>query len=434
MELTGWGQYPRSDARVTRPVTAAELLEKCTRSGSQVIARGMGRSYGDSALAATVIDTRQLDDYIAFDETRGALTCGAGITLSDILNTFLSRGWFLPVTPGTGFITVGGAIASDVHGKNHHLDGSFCDHLESFTLATASQGLVHCSRHSHPALFRATCGGMGLTGIIVSATFTLKPVTSGFIEQTTFKANNLASALELFETHSNAPYSVAWIDCLATGNDLGRSLITLGSHASQGPLQAGTAAALAVPFNTPGALLNAFSIRAFNYLYYQRVRKNQSTRLIHYQPFFYPLDGIANWNRLYGRKGFLQYQFVVPKAGGKESLTAILKRIAASGKGSFLAVLKTFGKGNDNLLSFPMEGYTLALDFKMDSAIFPLLDELDTMVTDHGGRIYLTKDARMSEATFKTSYPGWEAFQDIRREWGADGVFNSLQSLRLGLS
>lgn len=433
MELTGWGKYPRTDAQVIRPVSARDIAEIRADDATPVIARGMGRSYGDSSLSARVIDTRSLDYFVSFDDSSGILTCAAGVTLADILQVFVPKGWFLPVTPGTRFITVGGAIASDVHGKNHHIEGSFCDHILSFTLATAGRGVVHCSRESQPELFTATCGGMGLTGIILEATFKMRPISSAYIEQTTLKAANLGEALALFDAHASATYSVAWIDCLASGSRLGRALLSLGQHARHGELRPGTAPGPGIPFDMPAAMLNRYSVAAFNALYYSRVRKAGNKALVHYQPFFYPLDGISHWNRLYGRRGFLQYQFVLPRSAGPEPLAAILKRIADSGKGSFLAVLKTFGRGNDNLLSFPIEGYTLALDFKMDNSVLPLLNELDAMVSSYSGRIYLAKDARMSESTFKKGYPAWEKFRKIRQEWGADNLFHSLQSRRLGL-
>ena len=433
MKLSGWGRYPRIDAQIIAPADLPALAAGAARLPPQTIARGLGRSYGDSALAATVIDTRHLDHFITFDATSGVLVCQSGATLAEILAVAVPQGWFLPVTPGTRFVTLGGAIASDVHGKNHHLHGSFCDYIQSLRLFTASAGIVHCARDAEPELFAATCGGMGLTGVIVEASLQLKPIAGAFIEQTSIKAANLDAAFELFEAHGDASYSVAWIDCLAQGDNLGRAIVSLGEHASSGELSTGSDTTLSAPFTTPGWLLNNWSMRAFNYLYYHRMRDMRRHSRVHYVPFFYPLDGIRHWNRLYGGDGFVQYQCVLPRAAGREGMAALLQCIAASGKGSFLAVLKALGKGNGNLLSFPMEGYTLALDFRMERDILPLLDELDAMVIDHGGRIYLTKDARMSQATFRACYPNWNNFCEIRRAWGADKHFNSLQSQRLGL-
>lgn len=432
MKLSGWGKYPVIEAERFTPGTVSQLMAQLALPGS-LIPRGMGRSYGDSALAPQVISTARLNQFVAFNAERGLLTCGAGVSFNDILQLIVPNGWFLPVTPGTRHISVGGAIASDVHGKNHHIDGTFCDHLESIVVATVSHGLVTCSRHELPDLFHATCGGMGLTGVIVEASFRLKKIDSAFIRQTTCKAANLAEALQLFAINSTATYSVAWIDCLSTGKHLGRSLVMLGEHAQDGELVTGGKGRLAIPVDMPAFVLNRHAIAAFNELYYRRVRQPVSHQRIHYQPFFYPLDGIGQWNRLYGKNGFTQYQFVLPVDAGLVGMTTILERIAASKRGSFLAVLKAFGKANDNYLSFPMAGYTLALDFKIDKGLFPLLEELDSIVTDHGGRLYLSKDARMSEHVFKQGYPRRDEFCRIRASYGADRLFHSLQSRRLGL-
>ena len=434
MELSGWGKYPTSESQAINPYCTSDVLKILSdNSPSTLIARGLGRSYGDSSLAPRVINTAYLDHFIHFDEVTGLLNCYAGISLAEILNVFVPKGWFLPVTPGTKFVTVGGAIASDVHGKNHHLEGSFTDHVTSLKIATASEGIIECSRELHPELFSATCGGMGLTGVILEATFKLKPIQSSYINETTIKARNLEEAMELFEEYQNRTYSVAWIDCLSTGKALGRSLLMLGEHATKGTLKSGKSGKVAIPIDMPSLLLNQYTIQAFNTLYYHRVTKKQSDHIVHYEPFFYPLDGIHQWNRLYGKNGFTQYQFVLPKEAGLTGMTSILKRIAQSKRGSFLAVLKSFGKGNDNYLSFPIEGYTLALDFKLERGLFKLLGELDKIILDYGGRLYLTKDARMSEDMFKESYPEWERFMDIRTRYGADQIFHSLQSQRLGL-
>lgn len=433
MRLSGWGNYPLVDVELSAPISPAGLRAHLTAASDDTIARGMGRSYGDSALAPQTLLTRHLDHLLAFDAATGTLRCEAGITLDALLELFVPRGWFLPVTPGTRFVSIGGAIASDVHGKNHHVDGSFCDHLSSLELMLASGEVVTCTPDQNSDLFRATCGGMGLTGIIVAATLRLRPITSDRIRETTLRAANLAEALELFDRHAGSRYSVAWIDCLASGPRLGRSLLMLGEHEQDGPLTTGRGGGASVPFNLPGGLLNRYSIRAFNALYYRRLRAPRRERSVHYAPFFYPLDGLRHWNRMYGRRGFVQYQFVLPRVAGREGLTTVLERIAASGRGSFLSVLKAFGPGNDNLLSFPREGYTLALDFKLGDGLLAMLDELDRVVLDHDGRLYLTKDSRMSEATFKRSYPQWERFAEIRSACGADQTFNSSQSRRLGL-
>lgn len=428
----GWGRYPKHPAQLLQPQTTQAAAQLLSEAGP-ALGRGMGRSYGDSALADRLISTRQLNRLHSFDAQSGLLACAAGISLGELLDVFVPRGWFLPITPGTKHVSIGGAIASDVHGKNHHLHGCFSECVDSIQLLLADGSQVSCSRSERPELFHASCGGMGLTGLIVAATLRLLPIESAYINQTTFKAANLEEALQLFETHNASTYSVAWIDCLASGAALGRSLLMVGEHVRDGQLVLPAKPTLSVPLDMPSFLLNRFSVQAFNELYYQRIRQQESKQRVSFESFFYPLDGIQQWNRLYGKQGFVQYQFVIPKAAGLHGMRAILERISASHRGSFLAVLKTFGAANDNLLSFPMDGYTLALDFKMEAGLLALLDELDSMVLAYGGRLYLAKDARMSEATFKQSQPNWQQFQEVRAHYGALGKFASLQSRRLGL-
>ncbi|GKT13003.1 MAG: decaprenylphospho-beta-D-ribofuranose 2-oxidase [Thiomicrorhabdus sp.] len=441
MKLSGWGRYPEISSQSVKASKVRDIQsavrQALTDNNDLFIARGLGRSYGDSSLSTNTLLTEQLDQFLNFDESTGIVHCASGVSLTDILNVFIPRGWFLPVTPGTQFVTVGGAIASDVHGKNHHLDGSFSDHIINLRICVATGDIVKCSPTENRELFLATCGGMGLTGTIVSARFKLIPIESAFIEETTWKTDNLAETIALFEEHQNATYSVAWIDCLTKGKNLGRSLLMLGEHAKQQDdtdnFKLAKPSKLTIPLDMPSNLLNSFTVKSFNTLYYNRVREKETQRLAHYAPFFYPLDSIKNWNRLYGKNGFTQYQFVLPQAAGYEGMAKVLNKIVDSKRGSFLAVLKAFGKGNENYLSFPMKGYTLAIDFKIDQTLFAFLDELDQIVLDYGGRLYLAKDARMTEATFKQSYPQWEQFQAVRQQYGSDKVFNSLQSKRLGL-
>ncbi|MEN9423182.1 MAG: hypothetical protein RL122_565 [Pseudomonadota bacterium] len=431
--LQGFGRYPQQQGYIYTPLSTRECQDHLPNLTMPCITQGMGRSYGDSALAEHVINTQQLDALLAFNPATGQLRCNAGVTLAELLSVFVPKGWFLPITPGTQFVTVGGAIASDVHGKNHHHDGCFSECVASLEVLLADGDTLTCSRSQHAELFHSTCGGMGLTGIILTATLHLKPIQSTAIMQTTLKARHLTEALDLFASQDQATYSVAWIDCLAQGKSLGRSLLMLGEHESGGTLHTVKSSNVSVPFDMPHLLLNRYSIRAFNTLYYARIRGQSVQQRVHYQPFFYPLDRIQHWNRLYGRNGFVQYQLVLPQDAGKEGLHTILRHIAASGRGSFLAVLKALGAENNNLLSFPLKGYTLALDFKLTPDLLPFLDELDARVLDFHGRIYLAKDARMKASVFKRSYPRWEMFQAIRAQYGSLGRFASLQSRRLGL-
>jgi len=432
MELYGWGRYPRCEAQVAMPQTSSDCFNVLA-SKKPCIARGFGRSYGDSSLAQDVLETRYLNKFQEFDAATGLLTCEAGVSLADILDVFVPRGWFLPVTPGTRFVSVGGAIASDVHGKNHHRDGTFTAHVTQLDMLLGNGERVVASRVEKADLFHATCGGMGLTGIILSASIQLKPMTSSNIVETTIKLPNLRDVLQAFDEHEQATYSVAWIDCLAKGDALGRSLLMLGEHADDDCLRVSSSKPITIPVDMPARLLNQASMKLFNSLYYNKARDEQSTRIVAYDTFFYPLDKLRNWNRLYGKAGFVQYQCVLPKKAGEAGLREVLELVVASGRGSFLAVLKMFGASNQNTLSFPMHGYTLALDFKAEPAVFLLLDKLDQLMLRLGGRTYLCKDARMVERTFKASYARWTEFEDVRAKYHAVGRFSSHQSKRLGL-
>lgn len=433
MKVTSWGKYPTIDSKLLSPMSVKDVtMILSDKSEKKMIARGLGRSYGDSSLAPYMLRTAYLNHFSKFDGEKGYLTCFAGVSLAEILEVFVPKGWFLAVTPGTKYITIGGAIASDVHGKNHHLVGCFSDHVISMKIATVAEGVVECSKVLNSELFYATCGGMGLTGIILEATIKLISIKSAYINETIIRTKNLEEVLALFETNHSATYSVAWIDCLATGKHFGRSLLMFGEHSENGDLQIGKDRRIAIPLDMPG-VINQWSIQVFNALYYYRLNKKHSRRFVHYESFFYPLDTIHQWNRIYGRNGFAQYQLAIPKAAGISGIRSILKRIVDSKRGSFLAVLKVFGKGNSNYLSFPIEGYTLALDFKINNELFSLLNELDKTVLQFGGRLYMTKDVRMSEETLKLSYPHWYEFVDVRSKYQADKVFHSLQSCRLGL-
>lgn len=428
--ISGWGGYPVADARILEPRCPSECSSAITQS---FIARGLGRSYGDSANAATVLQTTHLDHFIEFDEVKGLISVEAGLSINELLKLIVPRGWFLSVVPGTSRVTVGGAIASDVHGKNHHALGTFCDHVESIDMMLGSGEVVTTSAKVLPDLFRATCGGMGLTGVILRATLRLLPMASSSIAQTSLRTYSLDETFNAFEEYCDASYSVAWIDCMATGNSLGRGVLMLGEHSDEGVARFDSKEMLTVPFQAPSGLLNRFTISGFNSFYY-RATALKNMRTVPLGNFFFPLDSVGGWNKLYGKSGFFQYQFVVPKEGGLENMRAILRRIAESGEGSFLVVLKQFGEANENMLSFPMGGYTLALDFKKTENSIALASKLDELVLDFGGRLYLAKDSLMSERTFKQSYPDWERFESVRAEYGAIGRFASDQSKRLGLA
>ena len=407
-----------------------------------MIARGLGRCYGDSALSSTIISTEKFRRILAFNPANGEITCEAGVSLEELLEVFVPRGWFLPVTPGTKFITIGGAIASDVHGKNHHVAGSMSNHIISMDVMLGDGKVETCSKNKNPDLFWCTCGGMGLSGIILRATFKMVRISSSYIKQETVKAKNINEIMDIFEESERYSFSVAWIDCLATGENLGRSIMMRGEFAKKDelpdtskyktPLFVPNKFKLMVPFNFPGFVLNPYTVRGFNYLYYNKAPKGTAQSIVDYDTFFYPLDVINNWNRIYGKRGFTQYQFVIPKEGSLEGMKTILTKIAESGQGSFLAVLKLFGKQND-LISFPRKGYTLALDFAITPTLFDLLDELDKIVLDYSGRLYMTKDVRMSARMFQEGYQNAEKFIQKKKKFDKHNKFQSLQSKRLGI-
>ncbi|WP_321311678.1 FAD-binding oxidoreductase [Halarcobacter sp.] len=432
MQLNSWGMYPiiKNNSFILK--SKNKLVEKLDDK-KELIPFGNGRSYGDSALNEELIYCKPYNYFLEFDENSGVLHCQSGVLLSEIIESFVPKGWFLKVTPGTKLITVGGAIASDVHGKNHHVEGCFSNCVIEFNLMLPNGEIKKCSNKENKELFLATCGGMGLTGIILDAKISLKKINSKYINQTTIKTKNLKETFEAFEEYSHLPYSVAWIDCLAKGSDIGKCLLMVGDFADDGKLDFKEKKKLNIPFNFPSFALNSLSVKAFNWLYYKKAPSGKSKQKVDIDTFFYPLDAINNWNRIYGKGGFTQYQFILPKEVSFEGLQEILTEISNSGKGSFLAVLKLYGKENQNYLSFPIEGYSLALDFKIEKGLFDLLDKLDKIVLKYGGRIYLTKDVRVSKETFEKGYPYIDKFRELRKEYNMDKKFQSLQSKRVGI-
>jgi len=439
-KIANWGNYPVMETEEKTFIFEEQLSEAILHSDN-IIARGNGRCYGDASLAKHTISTLKYDKVLSFDTETGIFECQAGLTLDKILEVIVPKGWFLPVTPGTKFITVGGAIASDVHGKNHHVDGCFSHHVLDMDVVLSNGETITCSPHLNTDLFWATCGGMGLTGIITRARFDLKKIESSYIKQKQIKANNLEELIELFEKYRHYTYSVAWIDCLQKGKHFGRSILMLGEHATladldenkkKNPLKLPSKTQITFPFNLPSFVLNQFTIKAFNFLFYGKNLSREINNIISYEPFFYPLDAILHWNRGYGKPGFVQYQFVL-SLESKQGLIEILNKISDKGLGSFLAVLKIFGK-QDDLISFPKEGYTLALDFPVRKGLFEFLDELDKVVLNYGGRIYLSKDARMKSEIFWNGYSNAHKFLDIVKKYNPNFKFNSIQADRLSIT
>ncbi|MET9432812.1 FAD-binding oxidoreductase [Streptomyces sp. NPDC006551] len=442
--LTGWGRTAPTLARVHRPRTyeeASAAVRACGARGS--IARGLGRAYGDAAQNAggSVLDMTGLDRIRTVDAAAGLVVCDAGVSLHRLMEVLLPLGWFVPVTPGTRYVTVGGAIGADIHGKNHHVSGSFARHVVSFELLTADGEI----RTVVPGtdLFDATTGGMGLTGVILSATLRLLPVETSLMSVDTERATDLDDMMaRLTATDHRYRYSVAWIDLLARGAATGRSVLTRGDHAPydtlsrrarRAPLAFRPGQLPSAPALVPEVLLGRTTVGLFNELWYRRAPRRRTGELQRISTFFHPLDGVPHWNRIYGRGGFVQYQFVVGY-GEEETLRRIVKRIARRGCPSFLAVLKRFGAGDPGWLSFPMPGWTLALDIPARlSGLGAFLDELDEEVAGAGGRVYLAKDSRLRPDVLHTMYPRLADFQALRAAVDPRSVFTSDLSRRLAL-
>lgn len=407
LERLSWGRFPRERAaRVHALHWRGEALPR----GASILPRGCGSSYGDSCLNAggTLVDTTRLDRLVAFDRAAGVVRCEAGMTLEELLGVIVASGWFLPVTPGTRHVTLGGAVANDVHGKNHHRAGTFGAHVRSLELlrSDGTRGVVAPGRD--PARFAATVGGLGLTGLITWVELALRPIVSASLDVETLRFHGMDEFLALSsQSHERFEHTVAWVDTTARGAGLARGLFMRANHSDEpGPLTArARSRRLAIPFDFPAFALSSPTVRAFNALHFGLARAGRGRS--HLEPFFYPLDGIGAWNRMYGRRGFVQHQSVVPMAPAREAVTALLDSTTSSGEASFLSVLKVFGdRPSPGMLSFPRPGVTLALDFPMrGERTLRLLDRLDAIVMEAGGAIYPAKDARMSRETFRRSFP-----------------------------
>ncbi|MFF5209427.1 FAD-binding protein [Streptosporangium sp. NPDC000396] len=438
--LTGWGRTAPTPARLARPRSAEEVAELVRRApGRGIAARGLGRSYGDAAQNAggLVLDCTALTSW-SLDEATGLVTAAGGLSLHDLMAALVPRGWFVPVTPGTRHVTVGGAVAADVHGKNHHADSSLGAHLRSLTLVTADG--VSRTLTPESDLFWATVGGMGLTGVITEAVFRCVPIETSRMRVDVERTRDLEHTLEtMTATDGRYRYTVAWIDLLARGGRMGRSVLTRGDHAGRDELPRGAdplafapGSVLKAPPWVPNGLLNPVTVRAFNEAWYRRARPR--TGLVQdLAPFFHPLDFVDGWNRAYGSHGFVQYQFVVP-FGEEATLRRIVSRLSAEGVVSFLAVLKRFGPGTPGMLSFPIPGWTLALDIPAGRrGLAGLLREFDGWVAEAGGRVYLAKDSRMSAGTMAAMYPRLGEWRKVRDEADPEGVFRSDLARRLDL-
>lgn len=421
--FTSWGRVLREAHEVVGLPSRHQPLS-LPASGASVLPFGNGRSYGDSNLnpGGALLQGGQLDRFMAFDPATGLLRCEGGVLLSSILKLVVPQGWFLPVTPGTQFVTVGGAIANDVHGKNHHATGSFGNHVTQLELLRSDGSRRLCSLEQNADWFAATIGGLGLTGLITWAEIQLRRVANPYLDTESIRFHSLEAFFELSQaSERDYEYTVSWIDCAFSGKRLGRGLFNRGNHAPAvldvDAVPKGLPAGIAtpsrrVPITPPVSLINTLSLKSFNTLYFNKQRQDVVRSLQHYRPFFYPLDALLEWNRIYGPKGFYQYQCVVPPERALPSTRALLEAIAASGMGSFLAVLKQFGSpASRGMLSFPEPGTTLALDFpNQGPRLHTLFAQLDRIVLEAGGRLYPAKDGRMSGAVFKAGYPRWTEF------------------------
>jgi FAD/FMN-containing dehydrogenase len=410
-----WGRYPHTTQQI---LTVADRHQPLQATIAPCLPYGNGRSYGDSCLndGGVLLHTRGLDRFIAFDPATGIICCEAGVLFAEILDISVPQGWFLPVTPGTRYVTVGGAIANDVHGKNHHRAGTIGHYVTELELLRSNGQRLRCSEKQNATWLAATVGGLGLTGLITYATLQLRRIKGPWLAVENHRLHNLTDFFSLSaESDRDYEYIVAWVDCAAKGRKLGRGLLSRANHAPACPEEQPRKPSrrLRVPVAPPISLINPFSLRAFNALYYHRQRKDVVHAVSHYEPFFYPLDAVGDWNRLYGPRGFLQYQCVVPPDVAKDTIPELLRIISAHGEGSFLAVLKQFGKRPSiGLLSFARPGVTLALDFPhRGKSTFDLLDQLDNIVTAARGAVYPAKDAHMSGPSFRQYFPQWEIFR-----------------------
>ena len=414
---TSWGRYPEGKPCKVETINWRHNLPNLKQYNASVLPFGYGRSYGDSCLNkdGVIIDTTGLNRFMAFDRENGVLRCEAGVSISQILDLIVPEGWFVPVSPGTKYVSVAGAIANDVHGKNHHSAGTFGCHVTEFELLRSSGEKLICSLTENTELFHATIGGLGLTGIILWAEFRLKRIATAYVDYEDIQFGNIDEFFELTDQSQHVHYTVSWLDCTATGDQFGRGVFQRGDFydpplgADQEPVSLPKPT---VPFNLPEFVINPLTVRLFNTFYYHKQITPVKRNISHYNPFFYPLDFINDWHRVYGRRGFLQYQLVIPYADSRDPIKEIFRRIVRSGNASPLIVFKTFGDiQSPGMLSFPRPGITLAIDFPFrGDDTLRLLNEIDMIVFENDGALYPAKDARMSGDSFRRSYPNWEQF------------------------
>ncbi|MCK5002689.1 MAG: FAD-binding oxidoreductase [Gammaproteobacteria bacterium] len=420
--LSSWGRYPAFPQTPHFTHWRGDLsddLSDLASSYGSTLPYGQGRSYGDSCFAKTdhVLQTAYLNRFISFNRETGVIVAESGVTLEQVLSLVIPCGWFLPVTPGTKFVSLGGAIANDVHGKNHHVRGTFGRHVLSFNIVRSDGQKITCSLQENSELFSATIGGLGLTGVIESVELQLIPISSSKIDSSTIRFGSLNEFFSLSdEFDSKNEYSVAWVDCHVKGSSTGRGVYMTGNHSDSGDLTVNVKRKMSVPFTFPFSAINKMSLPLLNSGYYHLHKAKPQQAVINYEPFFYPLDRIEHWNRAYGRAGFQQYQCVIPENNAESAMHELLAAIASTGSGSFLAVMKRCGDiVSPGMISFPMPGLSLALDFPQSSSLnSTLFPRFDTIVREAGGRLYPAKDAHMSGEDFRTFYPDWKKVEKLR--------------------
>ena len=431
--LSGWGNNINVNSNIYLPRNNDDITNLYKKGiALNSITRGLGRSYGDSSLDNNIISLKNYEKFIKFDSELGTLECSTNCSLNELLKLIVQKGWFFNVTPGSKFITIGGAIASDVHGKNHHLDGSFCDYVFSFKIITSEGILYNCSKEENLELFHASCGGMGLTGIIISVKIKLLKIKSKIINTEIVKTKNLDETIKSFKKFNENKYLVAWVDALAKNEHIGRSIFFIGNHSNEGDLNFLEKIKFAIPKIFPGFLLNKYTIRFFNRIYYF-IHKNNKKVKQNLNNFFYPLDSISNWNNLYGKNGFIQIQILITEKNFEEVICKTLEFFQYKKQFSFLTTLKELGIGNDNYLSFPSKGYTLTLDLKMNKDLKAIYEEFELLLMKYKTKVYLTKDSFMSKKYFEDTYKKLNKFKEIKNKYDPLNVIKSFQSRRLGL-
>jgi len=440
--IAGWGNYPWLDTKVAH-INSSQNAKRMVLEPASIVARGLGRSYGDQAIniAGITALTSSLNKYQEFDAVNGVLKCESGVSLNEIITHFAPLGWFPFICPGTKFITIGGAIANDIHGKAHHVDGSFVNCVVSFETIIANGEILSASRHENSDLFWASFGGLGLLGIIVTATIQLRKIETTFFKTKAIQTKNLDHLLDAIdEADKTYNYSVAWIDSMAQGQSIGRGVLSLGNAAtltdlpttfSNNPLQIGKKSKIKLPIYFPEFALNNFSVRILNKIIHYT--QSNAPEISHYEKFFFPLDAIHDWNKGYGKRGFIQYQFVIPEENGRKNIRTVLQKISTSGCVPFLNVLKKFGP-EQGILSFPFKGYTFAIDFPVTQPLHAFTKEMDQLVMSFGGRIYLGKDAMLDRKTFEGMYPQVDEWKIIKQKYDPLHKFQSAIGNRLGLN